>query len=75
MFLIWVDLDTKKPTATKIAEGCARYQERFGTPARVVLVHESVTLTLAGLDIRPLARIGVNNFHIGTTGAPGAPPR
>jgi hypothetical protein len=75
MYLIWVDLDTKKPTATKIAEGYARYQDRFGTPASVILVNEGVTLTIAGLDIRPLARIGPNNFHIGAAGAPDAPPR
>lgn len=75
MMLWWYDDNPKKPTAQKIAEGCAAYLARWGKPASVVLVNEREQIAIDGLDIRPLARIGVNNFHIGFEGAPDAPPR
>lgn len=31
--------------------------------------------TMVGIEVRPLARIETNNFHIGTGGASDAPPR
>jgi hypothetical protein len=76
MFLMWYDDGTKKTTAQKITEGCAAYAARFKMAAGVVLVSEGETVAIEGLDIRPLARIERNSFHIGAAAqASVAPPR
>jgi hypothetical protein len=64
MFLMWFD-DSKKPTAQKIAEACARYQERYGAAPNTVLCNPEQIATVAGVAVRPLVRIRPNNFHIG----------
>lgn len=41
MYLCWFDDSPKTPIAARIEAGRRAYQERFGTPPRVVLVSEA----------------------------------
>lgn len=73
LFLIWYD-DSKRPTAEKIRQGCARYAERYGVQPNVVLISTTETAEIDGIEVRPLARIRPNNYHIGVEASDG-PPR
>lgn len=76
LFLIWYDDTPKRAPAEKIRQGCARYMERYDVAPNVVLVNEVDLCAVSGVEVRPLARIRPNNFHIGVDqGAPDAPPR
>jgi hypothetical protein len=64
MFLMWFD-DSKKPTAQKIAEACARYQERFRSAPNTVLCNEAERIAVTGLVVRSEGYIRRSNFWIG----------
>ena len=66
MHLFWQDLDPKKPAAQKIAEGCARYAERWGVRPRVALVNEADNADgPAGVRVEVVSYVRRNNFWIG----------
>lgn len=67
MYLAWFDATDprKKPPATKIAEGCARYRQKFGREPEVCLCNPADATAVEGLEVRPVARVGKHCFWIG----------
>ena len=64
-YLMWMDLDAKKPPAQKIAEAALAYVNRFKARPNVALVNEADVCAVAGMDVRALARVERNTFQIG----------
>lgn len=64
MILCWFD-DSTKPTDAKITEAIGAYIDRFGCRPNMLLVHESVTATVAGIQVRPVTYVRRNNFWVG----------
>lgn len=70
MYLGWFD-DSKKATATKIAEAIAAYVVRFKTRPNVVLLNAADAADMPaveGVAVRSVGYIRVNNFWIGWEG-------
>ena len=65
MYLCWFDDDSKRSVAQKIANGIARYQERFKCAPTVVLVNEVDMAVVPNIRVEPRAHIYRNNFWIG----------
>jgi hypothetical protein len=65
MYLGWFDDNPKKPAQAKIAEACAAYLARFGVRANIVLVNAADLVEVAGVAVRTVGYIRVNNFWIG----------
>lgn len=67
MFLGWHDADKKYPTANKVADACARYEEKFGAEPEIVLCHPSHEAELDGcyIFVRTVNYIPVNTFYVG----------
>ena len=65
MFVGWFDDDKKKPVEQKIAEGKARFIEKYGYEPKVVLVGLGVEAKVEGLEVlqRPYIRPG--HFWLG----------
>ena len=65
LYLAWFDDNAKKPTATKIAEGAAAYEQRFHHAPLVVCVSQAQASIDTPLQVQPLPTVQVNNFWFG----------
>ena len=65
-FLMWYDDKPKTTINTKIADALARFYDRFGVAANVVLVPaDSIPQPVEGLDIRIVSTVGRNTVWVG----------
>jgi hypothetical protein len=67
MYLAWFDHTDpkKKPTMQKIAEGMARYQQKFGAEAVVCLCNPTDAAEVQGIEVRAYDHISRHCFWIG----------
>lgn len=68
VFLGWYDPDKKKPVAEKIADGVARYQDKFGAaPEQVLVSPEDFAAASLSVDliVREFGYIHQHTFYIG----------
>lgn len=52
LYLGWQDDNPKTTPARRIADACAAYARRFGTPPTVALVNEAQICEVEGLTVR-----------------------
>lgn len=64
LYMMWFD-DSKKPTATKVAEGAAAYESHFHHAPLVVCVSLATVVEGTPLQVQPLRTVQVNNFWFG----------
>ena len=65
MYLLWQDLDLKKPQATKAAEAIQAYIGRFHTKPNVVLMNAEELIEVKGVQTRAESYIRRNILWIG----------
>jgi hypothetical protein len=65
VFLGWQDTTPRKAPDLKIAEGAARYAEKFGLPATLCLLNQADATTIEGLEVRVVGYVQPNSFWIG----------
>lgn len=65
LYMMWFDDNAKKPTATKIAEGAAAYENHFHHAPLVVCVSLTTTLDDTTLKVQPLRTVQKDNFWFG----------
>jgi hypothetical protein len=71
MYLLWQDLDLKKPQATKVAEATAAYTARFHSRPNVVLMSREELVAVDGMQTRAEGYIRKNNLWVGWEDAAG----
>jgi hypothetical protein len=65
LYLHWFD-DSKRPTATKIGEACAAYENKFGTrPDRILVSEADKDAVIPGCEVKAERRIGPHNYQVG----------
>jgi len=65
MYLAWFDDNPKHDQRRKLADGAAAYQDRFGYPPNVALVHPEEVAEAPGLLVRAEGYIRRNNIWFG----------
>ena len=71
LFLVWYDPDTQRPIAEKIQAAVAAYGRRFSLAPNLVLINDSATATLSGVEVRSVRTVQPDHFWVGHSAAPG----